>query len=143
MTASRVARLTTWQLAQRSFAAAFAVILLALAMLQPTGDGRLRLPLTATPLPAPCATYRETGEPCPSCGLARGMVAALRLDLEQARRFHPAAIPLLLLIAAQVIARPLAARAPLRGPRTLAIGAVDFAVHAWAVGALLTTWASG
>lgn len=49
----------------------------------------------------PCLFRAVTGIPCIGCGLSRAWLAALRLDLASAFRYHPMfwSIPLLILLA--------------------------------------------
>jgi len=130
---------TYWQTTQLGIATAFAAIFAVLAVLQPDGED-LRLPLRDEPLPELCRRRQTTGEPCGSCGLTRGMVAAIRLDDDAAKAWHPSSIPMLVLIVAQVLGRLALATRRLRGPRTLIIGAIDFTVHAVIVATLLDLW---
>lgn len=128
--------MTCWQMTQLCLAAAFALILAAVASLSLDGDD-LRSPFRETPLPELCETRRETGELCPSCGLTRGMVASIHGDWDLARRWHRSSTTLLALLLGQVVVRLALATRPLRGPRTLVIGALDFLAHAFTVRFLL------
>lgn len=123
---------TTFQSVQRSLALSFTLLLAALAALSVEGD-RLFAPLLCE-LPALC---RAEESPCPSCGLTRGVVAALDLDFEAARRFHPGALPLLALLGIQVLGRAALGSRRIGGWRAVLIGAGDFALHFALAGTLV------
>jgi hypothetical protein len=56
------------------------------------------------PVPT-CLVRLATGHPCPACGLTRAGLALLSADIPTATRWHPLALPLLIL----AIATPLVA----------------------------------
>jgi len=45
-------------------------------------------------LSPPCEYHRRHGEPCPTCGLTRGVSAAMRWRFSQAYRYHAWSVPL-------------------------------------------------
>ena len=55
--------------------------------------------------PTICLFRRQTGRPCPSCGLTRSWNAAARLDLRRAHRLHPLG-PATLVAAVAVVLAP-------------------------------------
>ena len=123
---------TVWGLTQLGVAAGFALAVGLIAVLEPIGDG-VRFRFADEPLRELCEVRAATGAPCEGCGLTRGMVSALQLDFDDARRHNPAATPLLLLALAQIAIRPLLASLALRGRSAVAAGVVDLAVIAGSV----------
>jgi hypothetical protein len=76
-------------------------------VVRPTGP-RAPLTLRGRPLPMLCPIRRLTGHRCPSCGLTRGVVYALRLDFAdamRANRLTPLALLLLLARSAAAVWR--------------------------------------
>lgn len=122
----------TYGAVQRTLALAFALLLLALATLR-IDDERLAAPLLGE-LPSLC---RAESSPCPSCGLTRGMVAALDLDFDAASRFHDAALPLVALLILQVLGRVALGSWRIAGFRAGFVGAIDFVIHLVLVGSLM------
>jgi len=52
-----------------------------------------------------CSSQRLFGRPCPLCGLTRGIRALLGGDLEAARAWNVLALPVAVLVAAEIIYR--------------------------------------
>jgi hypothetical protein len=67
-------------------------VLAAALVLVDDGDGRLRLPFTATPLPAVCTFRRIFGMDCPGCGLTRAFVALAHGRLAAGWHYHPVGV---------------------------------------------------
>jgi hypothetical protein len=78
-----------------------AVLAAALALVD-DGDGRLRLPFTATPLPAVCTFRRIFGMDCPGCGLTRAFVALAHGRLAAGWHYHPVGVLLFAGVLSQV-----------------------------------------
>ena len=76
--------------------------LLVLAALEVTPARTVREPLTGRDLPATCAHLAAHGRPCPSCGLTRSLVSAAHGDFAASRAFHPAGVPVLVMLLAQI-----------------------------------------
>ncbi len=123
------APLLPYQLGQHSLAGAFLLLLVMLLFMRIDSEQNMLFRPTGKPLPPACRTLRDTGQPCPTCGLTRGLVAATTFDLELARNLHPAAVGLLGLFLLQVGLRPLLARARLTGPRAWAACISDFVLN--------------
>jgi hypothetical protein len=90
---------------------------LAARVARPTGP-RAPLTLRGHPLPIVCPIRRLTGRRCPACGLTRGVVYALRLDLAnamRANRLTPLALLLLLARCRAAAGRVHAARTAMPG----------------------------
>ncbi len=66
------------------------------------GDGRLRLPFTAVPLPAVCTFRRIFGMDCPGCGLTRAFVALAHGRVAAGWHYHPVGVLLFAAVLAQV-----------------------------------------
>lgn len=115
----------TYSRVQLSIGFAFLLLLVLLAALRVEGDA-LYLAWVGRALPALCSAEIT---PCASCGLTRGMVALLDLDTAESSRRHAAAWPLLLLLLAQLILRPVLAGLGFRGRAALLSGVVDFTFH--------------
>jgi hypothetical protein len=82
------------------------------------------------PLPvARCLFATLADRPCPFCGLTRGILAALRGDVERSALQHPLALPTLASLCTEVLWRSLLLAAGRRweGKRTLA--RVDAVAH--------------
>lgn len=117
-----------YQVGQLGIGLAFLLVLLPLMLLRPQADG-LALQGAEQAIPPVCGIQRATGNPCPTCGLTRGLVAAGQLRFDRAEQLHVAAVPLFGLIALQLVLRPLLAFLPLRRRRALHASAVDFLAH--------------
>ena len=87
----------------------FLVLVLAatafLASLEVTAADRLRVPWAGRELPETCEILRRTGQPCPSCGATRSVVAALHGDFARSRQFHFAGIAIAAMLVGQCVMR--------------------------------------
>ncbi len=130
---------TTYAHVQCSLALSFLILLACLALLKNV-DGGLEVRGTTMRLPVLC--HAEVS-PCPSCGLTKGLVAAIAFDFETARAMHPAAIALLLVLCVQGIGRLALAGAAIRrgiaGRRAMTLGIIDFVIHFGVVTTLLNS----
>lgn len=89
--------------------------------------------LALLPFPT-CLLRLAVGLPCPACGLTRATLAAARLDVAAAVRFHPLAPALVLLTAAMVVLAFILGDAAWRRLVTIVMGAAGVAlVVVWAL----------
>lgn len=72
------------------------------AILGPSSDGRLKMPLGDFSLPNVCAFRRFTGLDCPSCGLTRCFVSMSRGDFSRAFVYHPVGVAVFFAVVAQL-----------------------------------------
>jgi hypothetical protein len=83
--------------------------------------------LALVPYPT-CLLRLALGVPCPACGLTRAVLAAARLDLLAAERFHPLCLPLLAAFAVTVALAFFAGDAAWRRAVPLITGAAGVAL---------------
>ena len=72
------------------------------AILGPSGDGRLKIPLADFALPSTCAFKRLTGLGCPGCGLTRCFVWMSRGEVSRAYDYHPVGVVIFFAVLAQL-----------------------------------------
>ena len=72
------------------------------AILGPTADGRLKMPLLDFSLPSICTFKHFTGLDCPSCGLTRCFVWMSRGDLSKAYDYNPVGVVVFFVVVAQL-----------------------------------------
>lgn len=67
--------------------------------------GRVVLPFGGGDLPDSCRLLAATGRPCPSCGATRAVILALRGDAAASLAYHPAGVPVAVMLLVQVAMR--------------------------------------
>ncbi len=125
-----------YRISQLVLSASFLAVLAVVFLLDAEGD-RVRVRGTTRAIPDLCRTHAETGRPCGSCGLTRGVVLAARGRLDAASAHHRAAPAFLGLLVLQVALRPLLARRRWRARAALAAAITDFGLHVAVVGLLI------
>ena len=76
-----------------------------LALFDVTAANTVTNPFTDRDSPETCVYVITYGQRCPSCGITRSLVSALHGDWERSRSFHPAGLPILLMVFTQLAMR--------------------------------------
>lgn len=73
--------------------------------LEVTPDNAVRIPWLNRELPATCVLVTRYGVSCPSCGITRSVITALRGEWERSYCYHPAGLAILGMLLAQCAMR--------------------------------------
>jgi hypothetical protein len=76
-----------------------------------------------------CASLLIFGKPCPLCGLTRGLALLMQGHVSQAAGMNAMALPVLLLLLAELVLRSLVSFAPLAPERLARLSRIDLRVH--------------